>query len=376
MKIRTVIAILTAVLAAAGLSAQDFSAMTGAGIRKITVNNENIRQITCEGKNITAGVFGTDNKNIEIYFTEKPMNAEQLKAAELKAGEVSETGAKITIDKKELKIVADRKSKDGNYLTIFTPKDISVIVTLEAGGLTVKGIRGELLLEGKSMDTEITDVSGVINYRNKSGNLKADNFEGVMDIKTFSGDIRLNKISGSLTVENTSGDFVLSSFKGKLKSTFQVGDIKISGSDFTDAEINNQSGDVMVSGSKGEKLKMVSSLGDIKVLASKFDMIKAEINAGELTLTDVASDVDISLNLGELDITGFKMAGKADSNIKVNFGDIDIGLSEPASYDYFKSEKDEKLDYNPGMEISDGTRICKDKKCLRFKTNMGTITVK
>jgi DUF4097 and DUF4098 domain-containing protein YvlB len=376
MKIRAIIAILTAVLTAAGLSAEDFSALTGAGIKKITVNNENIRQITCEGKNITANISGTESKNIEIYFTEKPMTAEQLKAAELKPGEMTETGAKITIDKKELKIVPDRKSKDGNYLTIFTPKDISVIVTLEAGDLSVKGIRGELLLDGKSMDTEISDVSGVINYRNKSGNLKADNFEGVMDIKTFSGDIRLNKISGSLTVNNTSGDFALSAFSGKLKSTFQVGDIKISGSTFTDAEINNQSGDVMVSGSKGEKLKLVSSLGDIKILDSKFDLIKVELNAGELTLTDVTSDLDISLNLGELDMTKFKMLGKADSNIKVNFGDIDIGFNEPASYDFIRSVKDEKVDYRPGMEINDDTRICKNKKCLRFKTNMGTITVK
>ncbi|MBU4487244.1 MAG: hypothetical protein KKD38_09995, partial [Candidatus Delongbacteria bacterium] len=189
MNIKRIISVMMTAIMAAGLSgAGDFSIMTGEGIKKISVQNENIRQITCKGEDFSTNIIGTENKNIELYFTDRFFTEEQLRAAELKSDESSKTDAKLTIEKKELKIDLVKKNKDGKYITIFTPKDISIIVTLENGDLSVKEIKGELLLDGKSMDTDISNVSGVINYRNKSGDLKVENFEGVMDIKTYSGD--------------------------------------------------------------------------------------------------------------------------------------------------------------------------------------------
>jgi len=377
MNIKRIISVMMTAVMAAGLFAGDFSVQTGDGVKKITVQNESIRQITCEGEDFSTNIVGTKNKTVELYFTNKPFTEEQLKSAELKNDETSKTDAQLTIDKKELKIDLVKKHKDGKYITIFTPKDISIIVTLANGDLNVKNIKGELLFDGKNMDTEISNVSGVINYRNKSGDLKVEDFEGVLDIKTFSGDLRLKKVSGSLKVENKTGNFDLSEFTGKLKSTFQVGDIKISSSNVTEAEIDNKSGDVLIIGIKGEKLNVISSLGGIEISDSKLDIIKVELTAGDLEVRGSESDLNLSLNMGEAEITDHKLTGKIDSDVKVSFGDVTIGLRDPASYDYFRSVGDEKTEYKPGMEIDDDLRICeKNKKCLRIDNNMGSITVK
>jgi DUF4097 and DUF4098 domain-containing protein YvlB len=254
---------------------------------------------------------------------------------------------------------------------------MSIIVTLENGDLKVNNISGELLLDGKSMDTDISDVSGVINYRNKSGDLSVEKFEGVMDIKTFSGDIDLKEITGSLSVENTSGDFDLTKFDGKLTSTFQVGDINISSSKITDAKIQNQSGDVVISDVKGDKISMESSLGGISIKNSELDLIKIELSAGELKLSDVTGDLDLEMNLGDIVLDDFTLLGKIDSSIEVNFGEISLGFKDPASYNFLKSVKDEKVGYKPGMSMDDDIKICtKNDKCLRIDTNIGSIKVK
>ncbi|MBU4486870.1 MAG: DUF4097 domain-containing protein, partial [Candidatus Delongbacteria bacterium] len=155
------------------------------------------------------------------------------------------------------------------------------------------------------------------------------------------------------------------------------GDIKISESTVTEAEIDNQSGDLTVTGIKGDKLTVKSSLGDIKIDDSKFDLIKVELSAGDLKLSAIDADINLSLSMGDIKISDYKMSGKIDSDIKVSFGDVEIGLREPALYDYYKSVGDEKAEYKAGMEIEDDLRICeKNKKCLRIDNTMGTITVK
>ncbi|MDD3044833.1 MAG: DUF4097 family beta strand repeat-containing protein [Candidatus Delongbacteria bacterium] len=378
MNIKMMMTVLLTLCLTAGLSgAVSFSDLTGDGIRKIEVGDENIRQITCRGENINTNIVGTANKNIELYFTKGPMTEDQLRKAVLEPGQGSDSGEMLTVEKKELKIELKKKNKDHKYLTLFTPKDMSIIVTFENGDLSVKNIKGELLLDGKSMDTDINGVSGVVNYRNKSGNLKVSDFEGVMDIKTFSGDIDLEKITGSLTVENTSGGFELNKFEGKLKCSFQVGDVEISSSKFTGAEIECQSGDVSLTDVSGDRLDIKSSLGGIEIKRAEFDMIGAELSAGELELTDVKSDIDFELNLGDISLNDFVLLGKENSDISVNFGEIELGFKDPSLYDFVRSVKDEKIDYKPGMEIDDYVRICgKNKKCLRIDTNLGSITVK
>jgi hypothetical protein len=377
MKIIRIIGTLCSVFSATVLFANDFSAMIGNGVQKITVDNLSIRQITCEGKNFTTSISGTNDKIIEIYFTNEPFSDEKIKAAGLKNEDISKIEAKLSIEKKELKIVPDKKSKDGKYLTIFTPKDISIIVTLESGDLKVKDIKGELLLDGKSMDTDISKVTGVINYRNKSGDLKVNDFEGVMDIKTYSGDISLSSITGSLTVENTSGDFTLKKFDGRIKAKFQVGDIDISSAKFTSSEIENQSGDINISDSKGGSISVRASLGGVSVKNSEIEMIKAELSAGEIELNGVKADLDIEISMGDLTFEDFSLAGKADSKIKMSFGEISLGFKDPFSYDFLRSKNDEKVDYRAGMELDNDVRICtKNKKCLKIEKSMGEITVK
>lgn len=370
--------ILAAAMTAVLSGAVGYPVMTGDGVKKISVENNDIRQITCKGEYLNTSIIGSDKINsIEMYMSQKPMTEEQLKNADLvQSDEVLEENM-LKTDKKELQIVLKKKNKDGRYLTLFTPKNMSIIVTQENGDLKVNNISGELLLDGKSMDTAINNVSGVINYRNKSGDLSVEEFEGVMDIKTFSGDIDLKEITGSLSVENTSGDFDLTKFDGKLTSTFQVGDINISSSKITEAKIQNQSGDVVISDVKGDKLSMESSLGDIRIKNSELDVIKIDLSAGELKLSDVTGDVDLEMNLGDIVLDDFTLPGKIDSSIEVNFGEISLGFKDPASYNFLKSVKDEKVGYKPGMNIDDDIKICtKNDKCLRIDTNMGSIKVK
>ena len=162
MNIKMMTAILFAVCLSTGLSgAVSFSDLSCDGIRKIEVGNENIRQITCTGEDINTNIIGTANKNIELYFSKDPMTEEQLRKAVLEPGQGSASGEMLTVEKKELKIELKKKNKDHKYLTLFTPKDMSIIVTFENGDLSVKNIKGELLLDGKSMDTDINGVSGV-----------------------------------------------------------------------------------------------------------------------------------------------------------------------------------------------------------------------
>lgn len=378
MKIKNVIYLIIATAMTSVLSgAVDYQVMTGDDIKKISVENKDIRQLTCKGEYLNASIIGSDNKNIEMYMTHKPMTEEQLKNSVLEQSDEVIAEDMLTIDKKELQIVLKKKNKDGRYLTLFTPKNISIIVTLQNGDLKVKNINGELLLDGKSMDTDINDVSGVINYRNKSGDLSVDDFEGLMDIKTFSGDIDLKKITGSLSVENTSGDFDLTKFDGKLTGKFQVADIDISSSKLTDSRIENQSGDVSISDVKGDKLSMQSSVGDIRIKNSELDIIKIDLSAGDLKLSDVTGDVDLEMNLGGIVLEDFAMLGKIDSSIKVNFGEISLGFKDPVSYNFLRSVKDEKVEYEPGMNIDDDVRICgKNNKCLRIDTNIGSIKIK
>jgi len=369
--------ILAAALASGLFAAEGLGVFKGDGVKKISVQSSDIRQITCKGMELSANIVGADVNSIELYISKKPMSDGQLKEAELSKDESKEAQNGVSIDKKELKIDIAKKNEDGKYLTIYTPKNISVIVTFSSGDVKINGIKGELLLDGKSMDTDISGVSGVINYRNKSGDLKIDGFEGVLDIKTLSGDIELKDITGSVSVENTAGGFELSKFEGKLKCAFEVGDVEISSSKFSGAEIECKSGDVSLKDISGDKLELKASLGSVEIKDAELDMIEAELSAGELELTDVKSDIDFELNLGDVSLKDFVLLGKEDSSVEINFGEISLGFKDPSSYDFLKSVKDEKIDYEAGMEIDDDVRIClKNKKCLRIDTNIGGITVK
>jgi DUF4097 and DUF4098 domain-containing protein YvlB len=377
MNIKSIMSVMMTAVITAGMYAADFTTQSGGGVKKITLESQNIRQITCEGKNLNASVVGTKNKVVELYFSNKLMTEDQLKSTEIKADENAKNGAKISVINKELKIGLDKKSGDGEYLTIFTPANISIIVTIDNGDLSVKDIKGEILLNGKNIDTDISRVSGVLNYRNKSGDLNVEDFEGVLDIKTFSGDIRLKRISGSIKADNKSGEFDLSGFSGNLTGAFQVGDVQISSSTLTGAEITNQSGEVEIKDVKGDRITVKSSLGGVDINNSKLDMINVELNAGDLEISGSESDLNLNVNMGEIDLSNHKMAGKADSDIKVSFGDIEIGLKDPASYEYFTSVNEDKAEYKAGMDFDSDIKICsKNKKCLRISKSMGSITVK
>lgn len=347
------------------------------GIVKISSGNAGIKQITLDGNALSCIVKGGTSKEAVVYLSEKSISPEDIDKLKFTgSAENKFSSADITVSGKEFKINLTNEKNKELYALILTPEEISVAVLLKSGNIKVENIKGEMLIDGKSISTTIKDTSGVINYRNKSGDLKIDNFEGVLDIKTYSGDISLGKITGSVKAENISGDLTVQNLNGNISAKLDVGNINLTEIKESKADIESKSGEIKINSSNGSELNINSSMGNITIDNSDFGLVNISQKMGEVNIGTTSGDISIDMNMGEINIKDLQKPVKKDTEIILNFGEINITLKDPSDFN-IEGQDGSKTGFSSNFEMGNSVRICgKNNKCLSVKVSMGDINIK
>ncbi|MDA3886621.1 MAG: DUF4097 family beta strand repeat-containing protein [Candidatus Delongbacteria bacterium] len=310
--------------------------------------------------------FDMVKKEFKVVMSlEDPSKVEQNKKDKFKD---------ITVEKKGNELIIDLKKVKNSLLLV--PQDISLVLDIKKGNLNLQNTNGEIVINGMQLETSITNVSAVINYKNKSGDIFISDYEGVANMKTLQGDINIINSSGKLNFNSAAGDININKFIGDIDINIQVGDIQIMNSDDMSLNLNNKSGDFLLKNNKAKNVEINSASSDIAI----FDMIAKNIKisnlSGDILLNAVKSDIDLELNSGDLMLKNFEPLFKKDSKIKVNFGDVDIELKDPNIFKYFQSVNENELNFDKSIKLNKDLKICtKDKKCIVISLNYGQISV-
>ncbi|MBN2789671.1 MAG: DUF4097 family beta strand repeat protein [Candidatus Delongbacteria bacterium] len=280
----------------------------------------------------------------------------------------------IQVEKKGNEIVIDLKKVKNSLLLV--PEDISLLIDINKGSLNLQNTNGEIVINGMQLETNITNVSAVINYKNKSGDISVSNYEGVANLKTLQGDINVINSSGKMNFKSAAGDINFNKFIGDIDVDIQVGDIKILNSEDMTLKVENKSGDIVVRNIKGKNIEINTASSDIGIFDTNTENIKISNLSGDVLLNKVKSDLELEINSGDLLLKDIEPLFKKDSKIGLNFGDIDIELSDPKLYKYFQSVNEDEIDFKGKLSINKDLKICtKDKKCIVISLNNGQISV-
>ena len=87
-------------------------------------------------------------------------------------------------------------------------------------------------------------------------------------------------------------------------------------------------------------------------------------------------DLDLDINSGDLMLKNFEPLFKKNSKIGVNFGDVNIELTNPNLYKYFQSVNENELNFDGALKLDKDLKICtKAEKCIVISLNYGEISV-
>ncbi|NOR46213.1 MAG: DUF4097 family beta strand repeat protein [Candidatus Delongbacteria bacterium] len=336
------------------------------------------KQLTIKGIELNLNIVGSDKAKFEIFTSKQGSDLEKLLGIDK---ELKQTipldikyNADIMIEKNKNELTLDLTKVRNGLLLV--PKNISLVVDIVKGKADIQGTNGEIVINGQQLEINITNVSAVINYMNKSGDISISNYEGVANMKSLHGDITVVNSSGKLKFQSAASDVSINKFIGDIEIDIAVGDIQILNSEDMSLNINNQSGDVLLKNIKGKTIEINSASSDIAI----FDLIakNIEINnlSGDILLNEIKSDLDLSINSGDIMLKNFEPLFKKDSKIGVNFGDVNIELRDPGLYNYFQSVNENELKFDGELKLDKDLKICtKDKKCIVISLNYGQISV-
>ncbi len=93
-----------------------------------------------------------------------------------------------------------------NY-TLQLPATVTLSVSTESAPVEVRGMKGELNVEGASGPVRLRDIEGVVNVATFSGSLDADSVRGPINFATFSGD-------ATVRAQHLTREYRLASFSG------------------------------------------------------------------------------------------------------------------------------------------------------------------
>ncbi len=192
-----------------------------------------------------------------------------------------------------------------NHLTfdITLPKTYNADVSTSGGDMSIKDLKGEVVLNTSGGDVKLADIIGPAK------------------VKTSGGDISLNNISGAASLRTSGGDIEAKSFTGGLGASTSGGDITLSGSD-SEIKASTSGGDIQLNYSGQNKgIELSSSGGNIEV------KVPADFKA-DARLSSSGGSIDCKFKMNEVqEMSSHKMIGKFNNGgerlvVKTSGGEI------------------------------------------------------
>ncbi len=195
---------------------------------------------------------------------------------------------------------------DRAEMTLTVPDDVLLTIDSHYSDISVGGLKRALSIVGRN---------GAVNVKDHFGDLRIDNMFGNVSISNIRGDANIASRSSKVTAENIEGRFALTGqsidFRGsKLLSGAFIdnhrGKSNVSEIE-TEIRINSNYGEIQLSNVRG--IATISSQYPAKVHVDRVDGLRANIERGELSMSNVGSEIGVSVTGKYAKVTGSEVAG-------------------------------------------------------------------
>jgi DUF4097 and DUF4098 domain-containing protein YvlB len=123
-----------------------------------------------------------------------------------------------------------RGCSDGRF-EITVPAGVRLTASTWGGGVTVRGVHGDIEVHAQSGDVDIRDAGDRLDIETLSGDVVIAGVKGETHVQTVSGDMQLSGARGNVEIETVSGDIEMRDIIAKQVRTHTTsGDVTFTGS--------------------------------------------------------------------------------------------------------------------------------------------------
>lgn len=200
-------------------------------------------------------------------------------------------------------VYAEVENSFGDIYAQGVTKDLRI--SNQHGEVTVKDVKGGVVVENSFGDIEVRDIGGKLEADNQHGDVEAENIKGIADVETGFGEIEISNVSGALTAKNNYGKVTVRGIKGDAQIKTSFGDIEASNiegntviNDNNGAiEVKDLNGNVEIRNSFGKISYRSSNLENANIYAkTSFGSIKTDL---PLNTTKAINDQTVQGKLGD-----------------------------------------------------------------------------
>jgi hypothetical protein len=117
------------------------------------------------------------------------------------------------------------------HLQVAVPAGVRVMTESASGNTSIRGVRGDVTINGMSGTIEVADITGRVTVQNLSGSATIGTVTGAVRANVVSGTLTLNNIDGTVEAETVSGDVRMTNIRTQnVRAASVSGNITYSGS--------------------------------------------------------------------------------------------------------------------------------------------------
>ena len=167
-------------------------------------------------------------------------------------------------------------------------------------------------------------------FRQPVGRVEAEGVQGALHFSVDSADLRLRGLDGDIVLEGSSGDIRASDIRGSWKSEFSSGDCRLDGFDGDLFSFQAESGDLAARDVKARRVRTETSSGDVNISYADVEEFSAQASSGDVALRLQGSRlkaIDVTTSSGDVSLR-LPSDEAFDARADLSSGDVTIGFSD------------------------------------------------
>lgn len=206
-----------------------------------------------------------------------------------------------------ISLSAGRSLKRGRQVDykVTAPENTSIKVGNGFGNITVKGLRGNVTLNGRNLNVSITDVKGAIAIQSETGSIKLADTTGELRIQSGSSSVQIDRATGPSTSISTGANTTLKDSGAETTATFRIqnGDLTLTrfSTQMLSAAVPN--GQVRITESTARQADLKTQDGTINLYRVNAGELHASTTTGGLTMDQIQGSLEITTQQGVVNLT-------------------------------------------------------------------------
>lgn len=254
---------------------------------------------------------------------------------------IEETGGAFEIRAKTGAALQRRVRLD---LEIHVPRQSSLDIRTEHGGVIVNGLAGNVVSSSRGGDVEFRDVTGNIDAEMRGGDIRVSTTKGDVKVTGRGSDVEISEVTGLATVN------------GEFTGTTRIKNVA------KEARFNSRRTDLMVTALKGS-LELgggsmeVFDAGNVDINTSSYDIILENVS-GRITVGNKHGNVDV------------RLAQPPQEEITINNekANVEVTLPSKSEFTIDASSRNGRAE----SDFKDGVRVSEDDRDARIEGKAGT----